>query len=187
VSSRARATASVRLAAPSLPRTWLTCFLTVSRSDHELLDRLYAAAAAQDRTGSLVETGALRALALTASGDDAGAVTTLAGGACAPPPQGYVRAFADEGPRRWPRCSARFVAAQRTGRAAAEVPVGYLARLQRAFGPGQPAHDPVPAGIVDPLTSRELEVLETLAADRSNQAIAGEPAGRLRTPRRCDV
>src|SRR5215471_13592680 len=29
-SSRARATASVRLAAPSLPRTWVTCFLTVS-------------------------------------------------------------------------------------------------------------------------------------------------------------
>ena len=31
LSSRARATASVRLAAPSLPRTWPTCFLTVSR------------------------------------------------------------------------------------------------------------------------------------------------------------
>ena len=30
-SSRARATASVRLAAPSLPSTWVTCFLTVSR------------------------------------------------------------------------------------------------------------------------------------------------------------
>ena len=32
-----------------------------------LLDRLYAAAAAQDRTGSLIEAGALRALALAAS------------------------------------------------------------------------------------------------------------------------
>ena len=31
LSSRAWATASVRLAAPSLPRTWPTCFLTVSR------------------------------------------------------------------------------------------------------------------------------------------------------------
>ena len=30
-SCRARVTASVRLAAPSLPSTWLTCFLTVSR------------------------------------------------------------------------------------------------------------------------------------------------------------
>jgi len=59
-------------------------------------------------------------------------------------------------------------------RAAAEVPLGYLARLQRAFGPGRPARDPVPCGIVDPLTSRELEVLEMLAAGRSNQAIASE-------------
>jgi len=30
-----------------------------------------------------------------------------------------------------------------------------------------------PQGIVEPLTSRELEVLEMLAAGRSNQAIAG--------------
>jgi LuxR family transcriptional regulator, maltose regulon positive regulatory protein len=34
-----------------------------------LLDRLFAAAAAQDRAGSLIEIGALRALALAASGD----------------------------------------------------------------------------------------------------------------------
>jgi LuxR family transcriptional regulator, maltose regulon positive regulatory protein len=64
--------------------------------------------------------------------------------------------------------------AQRTGQAAAGVPLGYLARLQRAFGPGQPARDSVPPGIVDPLTSRELEVLKMLAAGRSNQAIARE-------------
>jgi len=67
----------------------------------------------------------------------------------------------------------RLVAAQRTGQAAG-VPLGYLARLQRAFGPGQPARDPVPPGIVDPLTSRELEVLKMLVAGRSNQAIAGQ-------------
>ena len=66
------------------------------------------------------------------------------------------------------------LAAQRAGRAAAGVPLGYLARLQRAFGTGRPGPDPVPAGLVDPLTSRELEVLEMLAAGRSNQAIAYE-------------
>ena len=71
----------------------------------------------------------------------------------------------------------RLIVAQRTGsgcRAAAEVPLGYLARLQRAFGPGRPARDPGPSGIVDPLTSREREVLEMLATGRSNQAIARE-------------
>jgi len=138
-----------------------------------LLDRLHAAAAAQDRAGSLIETGALRALALAATGDEAGAVTALAGALLLAGPQGYLRVFADEGP---PMAAllGRLIAAQRTGQAAAGVPLGYLARLQRAFGAGQPAADPGPSGIVDPLTGRELEVLGMLAAGRSNQAIARE-------------
>ena len=138
-----------------------------------LLDRLDAAAAAQGRTGSLIEIGALRALALTASGDEAGAVTTLAEALLLACPQGQIRVFVDEGP---PMAAllGQLIAAQRTGKAAAEVPLGYLARLQRAFGPGRSARDPVPSGIVDPLTSRELEVLEMVAAGQSNQAIARE-------------
>ena len=43
-----------------------------------LLDRLSAAAVAQDRAGSIIEIGALRALALAAGGEDAEAVTALA-------------------------------------------------------------------------------------------------------------
>ena len=138
-----------------------------------LLDRLHATAAAQDRAGSLIEAGALRALALAATGEEAGAVAALAKALTLACPRGYVRVFADEGP---PMAAllGRLIAAQRTGQAAAEVPLGYLARLQRAFGSGRPARDPVPSGIVDPLTSRELEVLQMLAAGRSNQAIAGE-------------
>jgi len=138
-----------------------------------LLDRLHAAAAAQDRTGSLIETGALRALALAASGQETAAVTALAEALLLACPQGYVRVFADEGP---PMAAllGRLIAAQRTGQAAADVPLGYLARLQRAFDAGQPAADPGPSSIVDPLTGRELEVLTMLAAGRSNQAIAGE-------------
>ena len=132
-----------------------------------LLDRLYAAAAAQHRTGSLIEAGALRALALAASGDEAGAVAALAEALLLACPQGYVRVFADEG-RPMAALLGR-IAAQRTGQAAADVPLGYLARLRRAFDarpatpdPGQNA--PAGPGIVDPLTSRELEVLRMLAA-----------------------
>jgi LuxR family maltose regulon positive regulatory protein len=138
-----------------------------------LLDRLHAAATAQDRTGSLIEIGALRALALAATGDEAGAVTALAEALLLGYPQGYLRIFADEGP---PMAAllGRLIAAQRTGQAAAGVPLGYLARLQRAFSPRQPASDPAPPGIVDPLTSRELEVLGLLATGRSNRAIAGQ-------------
>ena len=144
-----------------------------------LLDRLHAAAAAQDRAGSLIEIGALRALALAASGDADRAVDALAGALTLGCPQGYVRVFADEGP---PMAAllARLIAAQRSGGAAAEVPLGCLARLQRALAAPGVAPDAgrgsvtaVP-GLVDQLTSRELEVLEMLAAGRSNQVIASQ-------------
>ena len=144
-----------------------------------LLDRLYAAAVTQDRTGSVIEAGALRALALSAMGEDADAVAGLAEALALACPQGYVRVFTDEGP---PMAAllGRLIAAQRVGRVAAEVPFGCLARLQRSFDAGQAAPNAgrgtaaVVPGLVEPLTSRELEVLAMLAAGRPNQAIAGE-------------
>ena len=143
-----------------------------------LLDRLHAAAVTQDRTGSAIEAGALRALALAASGEEAAAVAALAEALALACPQGYVRVFTDEGP---PMAAllGRLIATQRAGQAAAGVPLGYVARLQRSFDAGQAMPDPgrgtaaaVP-GLVDQLTSRELEVLQMLAAGQSNQAIAG--------------
>ena len=62
-----------------------------------LLDRLYAAAVAQDRIGSVIEAGALRALALAASGEESGAVAALADALTLACPQGFVRIFVDEG------------------------------------------------------------------------------------------
>ena len=139
-----------------------------------LLARLHAAAVAQDRTGSVIEAGALRALALAACGQDADAVDALAAVLILACPQGYVRVFANEGP---PMAAllGRLIAAQRAGQAAAAVPLGYLARLRNAFG-AEPAapHPAAVAGLIDPLTSRELEVLQMLAEGKSNQAIAGQ-------------
>ena len=119
----------------------------------------------------------MRALALAAGGDEPAALNALAGALVLACPQGYVRVFADEGP---PMAAllGRLVAAQRAERAAARrVPLDCLARLQRAFDAGRAAPVPGPPrrpGIVEPLTGRELEVLEMLAAGRSNQAIAGQ-------------
>jgi LuxR family maltose regulon positive regulatory protein len=144
-----------------------------------LLDRLYAAAAAQDRTGSLIEVGALRALALAAGDEQKAAVDALAGALALACPQGYIRVFTDEGP---PMAAllGRLITAQRATPAAAAVPLGCLARLQRAFAPEQAAAAPgrgsaagLP-GLVEPLTPRETEVLGMLAAGRSNQVIAAE-------------
>jgi LuxR family maltose regulon positive regulatory protein len=144
-----------------------------------LLGRLRASAAAQDRVGSLIEIGALRALALAASGDADRAVDALAGTLTRACPQGYVRVFADEGP---PMAAllARLIAAQRSGGVVAEVPLGCLARLQRALGAQDVVSDAgrggvtAVLGLTEHLTSRELEVLEMLAAGRSNQAIASQ-------------
>ncbi len=143
-----------------------------------LLDRLHAAAAARDRAGSLIEIGALRALALAARGEEQAAVDALAETLLLACPQGYVRVFADEGP---PMAAllGRLIAAQRTGQAAASVSLDCLARLQRAFdvAPSTPDRRPRAAavqGIVEPLTSRELEVLGMLAAGMPNQGIARE-------------
>ena len=143
-----------------------------------LLDRLHAAAAAQDRTGSLIEIGALRALALAASGEETAAVDALAGALTLACPQGYVRVFADEGP---PMAAllGRLVAAQRAEQAAAQGPARLpgpapaclrrRARLRRT-----PGRHRCGAGHRRAADRRELEVLGMLAAGRSNQAIAGQ-------------
>ena len=137
-----------------------------------LLDRLYAAAVAQGRVGSVIEAGALRALALAAIPDAGDAVDALADALTLACPQGYVRVFADEG-TPMAALLTRLIAAQRAGsgfsgfQAATAFPLGYLARLRSAFGaePAAPHTAAVP-GLIDPLTSRELEVLQMLAAGK---------------------
>jgi LuxR family transcriptional regulator, maltose regulon positive regulatory protein len=144
-----------------------------------LLERLLAGAAAQGRTGSVIEIRALQALALAAAGDEDAAVGALADALTLGCPQGYVRVFADEGP---PMAAllARLVAAQRARqRPARGVPLDCLARVQQAFAGhdaavGSGRGSAAPAGMIEPLTARELEVLQFLAAGASNQHIAGE-------------
>jgi LuxR family maltose regulon positive regulatory protein len=144
-----------------------------------LLERMLAAAAGQGRTGSVIEIGALRALALAAAGDQDAAVDALARTLALGCPQGYIRVFADEGP---PMAAllARLSAAQRDQRAPAHgITVGYLAALLRACGqadavPPRSQAAAAPPGMVEPLTGRELEVLRLIAAGSSNQRIAHE-------------
>jgi ATP/maltotriose-dependent transcriptional regulator MalT len=150
-----------------------------------LLDRLHALAAAQQRTGSVIEVAALRALALADGGDLAAASASLAGALALAAPEGYVRVFADEG-APMARLLGGLAAAQRTGRVVfpAAVPQRYLEQLARAFQPAAPAAatgDTGMAGLAEPLSGRELEVLQLLAAGRSNQQIADELVVTLAT------
>ena len=145
-----------------------------------LLERMLAAAAGQGRIGSVIEIGALRALALAACGDQDASVDALARALALGCPQGYVRVFADEG-APMAALLARLAAAQKAESAAAcDVPPGCLAKVLRAFG-GQ--DDPQGAGrgtavavpgLVEQLTARELEVLALMATGMSNPRIAGQ-------------
>jgi LuxR family transcriptional regulator, maltose regulon positive regulatory protein len=144
-----------------------------------LLQRLLATAASQGRIGSVIEIQALRALALAARRDHAGAVSALAEAVTLACPQGYVRVFADEGaPMR--ALVTRLSAARKDQRATAhDIDPHYLAGLLRACGQAgaaPPSRRAAAAlsGMAEPLTDREVEVLRLLAAGRSNQRIAHE-------------
>jgi LuxR family maltose regulon positive regulatory protein len=146
----------------------------------ELLERLHTLAAAQGRTGSLIQVRALQALARSAGGDHAGAQATLAEALALAAPEGCLRVFVDEGP---PMATLlrQLLAGRRQepSAAAAAPPRDHLARLLDAFErAGLPVRPPVRhggavvAGLVEPLSPRELEVLRLLAAGATNRAIA---------------
>jgi LuxR family transcriptional regulator, maltose regulon positive regulatory protein len=143
-----------------------------------LLDRLHTAAVRQGRIGSSIEIGALRALALASRGEKVRAAEALAEAVELACPQGYIRVFADEGAPM--AALLDYLISQDADQVATAIPPGYLARLRRAFDAGQAVSETRPGGVapapglVDQLTSRELEVLAMLAAGKSNQAIAAD-------------
>ncbi len=157
-------------------------FLATQQHDQavRLLALLGAQAAAQGRTGSLIEVGALQSRALAAAGDEATALTTLAEALVLAGPDGHVRVFVDEGPAM-AQLLGRLAAIHRAGqiKLTAAVPQHYLdelmsaARRDRARGHSTLDVSGV-AGPAEPLSARELQVLTLLAAGKSNQEIADE-------------
>jgi LuxR family maltose regulon positive regulatory protein len=135
-----------------------------------LLDRLHADAVEHDRSGSVIEIQALRAIAL-ADRDDDSAIAAVTDALDLARPEGYTRVFADEGPPMAALLGGIIAAGARP----AAVPTDYLGRLMRAFSPRSssavaPSGD-VP-GVATRLSGRELEVLRLLAAGRANREIA---------------
>jgi LuxR family maltose regulon positive regulatory protein len=160
---------------------------------HALLARLHAQAAAQQRIGSVIEVRALQALAYAAGGDKTAALTAMAEALSLAAPEGYVRVFVDEG-EPMARLLGRLAAAQRAGEVASRTaaPPRYVDRLARAFQPRDTRAassrttrgTAAMAGLIEPLSDRELQVLALLATGRSNQQIADELVVALDTAKK---
>ncbi|MBO0814505.1 MAG: helix-turn-helix transcriptional regulator, partial [Actinobacteria bacterium] len=145
----------------------------------KLLQRLLGGAVSQDRTGSIIEIQALRALALAAHSDQAGALAALTEAVTLGRRHGHVRVFADEGAPMQALLAQLPAARPDQQQAADGIDPGYLTAILRACGQPDAASPQKhaaagPPGLIEPLTERELEVLRLLAEGRSNQRIARE-------------
>jgi len=156
-----------------------------------LLGRLRDLALSQERAGSLIEVQMLRALALAAVGDQAAALAALAEAFVLAAPEGYLRVFLDEGAPIATLLGKLAATAAKGQATAARVPRPYLTRLLEAFDQDglnvlpRPRHGSVlVAGLVAPLSARELEVLALLTAGMSNHAVAEELVITLDTVKR---
>lgn len=130
----------------------------------DLLDRLLQAAEEGKRTGSMIEILTLQALAHGAQGDNPSALLPLESALTLAKPEGYVRTFVDEG-------SPMAKLLHEVGNAGIEP--DYSRKLLAAFQPKEQSDTRLPSQpLVDPLSERELEVLQLVAQGLTNRQIS---------------
>jgi LuxR family maltose regulon positive regulatory protein len=119
----------------------------------------------EGRAGITIEGLALQALAHERRGDRVGALTSLERALRMAQPEGYVRRFADLG---LPMARLLQEAQSR------QILPDYVATLLAAFVADVSVPTPGQQPLPEPLTDREAEVLELLAAGLTNREIAEE-------------
>jgi LuxR family maltose regulon positive regulatory protein len=136
-----------------------------------LLSRLLEKAEAANWGGKVIEILVLQALVFQARGENQSALTHLMKAITRAEPEGYVRIFVDEGPPL--QALLHHSSPQVTATA-------YVKKLMAAFEPQEildqhrsTVQGPSPP-LLEPLSSRELEVLHLLAEGMTNQEIALE-------------
>jgi LuxR family maltose regulon positive regulatory protein len=145
-----------------------------------LLGRLLLAAEAGGRLGSALHILLLQALAFQAQADLPHALAALERALALAEPEGYVRSFVDEG-------EALRVLIETIARRRDHPLSGYAGQLLAAFpqpvaGPGSGCLDQQ-STLVEPLSERELEVLQLLRSDLSGPKIARQLIVSLNTLR----
>jgi LuxR family transcriptional regulator, maltose regulon positive regulatory protein len=132
----------------------------------ELLKRLLQAAEEGGRMGSMIEILALQAIVYDIKGDISAAGVALERALEMAEPEGYLRILADEGPHM-----ARLLSDHFSGKTKSH----YLQRLLAVFASEVPDISKTKTAethLVDPLSKREIEVLQLISEGLSNQEIA---------------
>jgi LuxR family transcriptional regulator, maltose regulon positive regulatory protein len=155
--------------------------LLIAREDHDgalrLLDRAHETVEGANgrRSKKVIEALTLRALALWAKDDNTRAVDVMGRALSLGEPEGYVRTFVDEGPPMAVLLSGVLEAHQRGGSGPADaVPTHYLRKLLAALEREVSGAAPPAEGLLEPLSERELEVLQLIAAGKTNRQVATE-------------
>jgi LuxR family maltose regulon positive regulatory protein len=133
----------------------------------QLLEPLAAAAERGNRFGRLIEIQILQALAFQLLGDQEQARILLEKSLTLAEPEGYIRSFIDEG-----EAMRKLLLAY--SRIPSSLHKSYAQKLLACLGvPGQPdAPEVHSSNLVEPLTPREIEVLQWMAEGFSNHQIA---------------
>jgi LuxR family maltose regulon positive regulatory protein len=130
-----------------------------------LVERLLQAAEEGKRTGSVIEILMVQALAHQAQGDTSSALVSLERALTLAEPEGYLRIFVDEGPPMAALLKKMKVENRRLKE--------YVRNLLSAFTDKEFHHPtPSPQPLIEPLSEREIEVLQLIAEGLTNQEIA---------------
>ena len=138
-----------------------------------LLPRLLEAAEAGGRTARSIEILNLQALAFQARGEPARAMTALERALTLAEPEGFVRIFVDEGPpmARSALRSRSLVGSRQTMPPGCWPPSHDRRTAMQTAAPSEISSSDIRA-LVEPLSERELEVLQLIAEGLTNPEIA---------------
>jgi len=143
-----------------------------------LLEPLQVSAEQQKRWSHVIEMKVLQAVAYHMLDEEQKAFTVLAQAVHLAEPEGYIRIFVDEGTAMVALLSRLRDQERKQG------PTPYLDTLLATFSSESMTHKPLPTGsgqhrghireqpLIEPLSERELEVLQLIARGDSNQEIA---------------